>query len=151
MWSQTRLRTRAPRLDRVCGDGWLAIGDAARFIDPVFSSGVSIAMHSARFAAELIGAAHFSGDYRRSTFLPYEDDLMASAAIWDDFTRLFFYNTDVIYTAGLDPTYLELYDADLYDVWVDITKGRIEQPSQVIRDRFGGQYVFSDLKHGNFI
>jgi len=78
------------RLDRVCGDGWLAIGDAARFIDPVFSSGVSSAMHSARFAAERIGAAHFSGDYRRSTFLPYEEDVMAGAAIWDDFTRLFY-------------------------------------------------------------
>lgn len=70
---------------------------------------------------------------------------------WDDFTRLFFYNTDVIYTAGLDPTYLELYDADLYEVWVDITRGRIEQPGQLIRERFGGQYVFSDLKHGDFI
>lgn len=70
---------------------------------------------------------------------------------WDDFTRLFFYNTDVVYTAGLDPTYLELYDAELYDVWVDITKGRIEQPSQIIRERFGGQYIFSDLKHDDFI
>jgi asparagine N-glycosylation enzyme membrane subunit Stt3 len=70
---------------------------------------------------------------------------------WDDFTRLFFYNTDVIYLAGLDPTYLELYDADLYNEWVDITKGRVEQPSQAIRERFGGQYVFSDLKHGRFI
>ncbi len=70
---------------------------------------------------------------------------------WDDFTRLFFYNTDVIYLAGLDPTYTELYDADLYNEWVDITKGRIEKPSQAIRERFGGEYVFSDLKHGNFI
>ncbi len=70
---------------------------------------------------------------------------------WDDFTRLFFYNTDVIYLAGLDPTYLELYDADLYEEWVDITRGRVEQPSQVIRERFGGEYIFSDLKHGRFI
>ena len=70
---------------------------------------------------------------------------------WDDFTRLFFYNTDVIYTAGLDPTYLELYDADLYDTWVDITRGRIEQPSQIIRKQFGSQYVFSDLDHDHFI
>ncbi len=70
---------------------------------------------------------------------------------WDDFTRIFFYNTDVIYLAGLDPTYLELYDADLYNEWVDITKGRVEAPGQIIRDRFQGEYVFSDLKHGKFM
>jgi FADH2 O2-dependent halogenase len=78
------------RLDQVCGDGWLAVGDAARFIDPVFSSGVSVAMHSARFAAERIDAAHASGEYGRATFLPYEDQLLAGAAIWDDFIRLFY-------------------------------------------------------------
>jgi asparagine N-glycosylation enzyme membrane subunit Stt3 len=70
---------------------------------------------------------------------------------WDDFTRLFFYNTEVIYTVGLDPTYLELYDTDLYNEWVDITQGRVEQPSQVIREQFNSQYVFSDLNHGNFM
>jgi hypothetical protein len=70
---------------------------------------------------------------------------------WDDFTRLFFYNTDSIYLAGLDPTYLELYDGELYDEWVDITKGKVEKPGQAIKDRFGGEYVFSDLNHGNFI
>jgi intracellular septation protein A len=70
---------------------------------------------------------------------------------WDDFTRLFFYNTDVVYTVGLDPTYLELYDADLDNEWVDITQGRVEQPGQVIRERFGSQYVFSDLNHDDFI
>ncbi len=70
---------------------------------------------------------------------------------WDDFTRLFFYNTEDIYLAGLDPTYMELYDAALYDEWVDITKGRVEQPGQIIHGRFGGEYVFSDLKHGSFI
>jgi FADH2 O2-dependent halogenase len=78
------------RLDRVCGDGWLAVGDAARFLDPVFSSGVSVAMHSARDAAERIGIALESGDASRETFLPYEDHVFTSAAIWDDFVRLFY-------------------------------------------------------------
>jgi FADH2 O2-dependent halogenase len=78
------------RLDRVCGDGWLALGDAARFIDPVFSSGVSVAMHTARFAAERVESAIVGGDASRTTFLPYEDKLMAGAAIWDDFIRLFY-------------------------------------------------------------
>jgi FADH2 O2-dependent halogenase len=78
------------RLDRVCGDGWLAVGDAARFIDPVFSSGVSVAMHGARSAAEHIRAALDAGDVSRPTFVPYEDKLLTGGAIWDDFVRLFY-------------------------------------------------------------
>jgi hypothetical protein len=70
---------------------------------------------------------------------------------WDDFTRLFFYNTSNLYTLGLDPTYMELHDAGLYDEWVDITRGRIDQPSRAIRERFGGEFVLSDLEHGSFL
>src|SRR6266699_1245450 len=32
---------------RVAGDGWALVGDTAGFIDPVFSSGLFIGMHSA--------------------------------------------------------------------------------------------------------
>ncbi|MEQ1854872.1 MAG: NAD(P)/FAD-dependent oxidoreductase [Longimicrobiales bacterium] len=77
-------------LERVCGDGWLAIGDAARFIDPIFSSGVGVAMHGARAAAERIQVALAKGDVSREVFLPYEAHLAASAAIWDEFIGLFY-------------------------------------------------------------
>jgi FADH2 O2-dependent halogenase len=78
------------QLEKVCGNGWLAIGDAARFIDPIFSSGVSAAMHTARFTAERIQVALESGDTSRATFLPYEEQMLADAAIWDDFIRFFY-------------------------------------------------------------
>lgn len=70
---------------------------------------------------------------------------------WDDFTRLFFYHPEGIYTAGLDPTFLQLADAELYDEWVLITQGKVDQPSAAIRERFGGQYVFTDTNHEAFI
>ena len=70
---------------------------------------------------------------------------------WDDFPRLFFYNTHNTYLAGLDPTYLQLYDKDLYDTWVKITHGEVEQPSQIILTRFSAQYVHTDLNHKNFL
>ncbi len=70
---------------------------------------------------------------------------------WDDFTRLYFYNTHNTYTVGLDPTYLQLYDPDLYDLWVDITKGRFEAPGQTIVETFGANFVITDLKHESFI
>ncbi len=70
---------------------------------------------------------------------------------WDDFTRLYFYNSDAIYTAGLDPTFMELYDKGLFDQWVEITRGKVENPSGLIRNRFGAQYVFSDTRHDSFL
>jgi hypothetical protein len=70
---------------------------------------------------------------------------------WDDFPRLFFYNTHNTYLAGLDPTYLQLYDSDLYDLWVEITQGNVENPSQIIADTFASHYVHTDLNHGDFL
>ncbi len=70
---------------------------------------------------------------------------------WDDFTRLFFYNSDLVYTAGLDPTFMELEDKERFDLWVDITQGDIDEPGAIIRDTFGASYVFSDLRHGDFM
>lgn len=70
---------------------------------------------------------------------------------WDDFPRLFFYNTHNTYLVGLDPTYLQQYDAGLYEKWVAITRGRVENPSQAIAADFGAYYVHTDLDHAGFL
>ena len=72
-------------------------------------------------------------------------------ADWDDFPRLFYYNTHNTYLAGLDPTYLQLYDEELYELWVEITQGDVENPSQIIATTFGSRYVHTDLNHGDFL
>lgn len=41
---------------RTHGDDWLLVGDAFGFVDPVFSSGVYLAMHSAVLGAETVDA-----------------------------------------------------------------------------------------------
>ena len=70
---------------------------------------------------------------------------------WDDFPRLFFYNTHNTYLVGLDPTYLQLYSPDLYDLWVEITRGDVEHPSQTIANTFDSQFVHTDLNHEDFL
>jgi len=40
--------------DRMAGPGWIMVGDAFAFIDPVFSSGVYLAMNSAEKGADLV-------------------------------------------------------------------------------------------------
>jgi hypothetical protein len=70
---------------------------------------------------------------------------------WDDFPRLFYYNTHNTYLIGLDPTYLQLYDSALYDLWVKITQGDVKNPSQVIATTFGARYIHTDLNHRDFL
>jgi hypothetical protein len=70
---------------------------------------------------------------------------------WDDFPRLFFYNTHNTYLIGLDPTYMQMYDDDLYDLWVPLVRGEVNQPSQFIANVFHARYVHSDLNHQDFI
>ena len=70
---------------------------------------------------------------------------------WDDFPRLFFHNTHNTYLLGLDPTYMQLFDPDLYDQWVEITQGDVRRPSAAIVSLFNTNYVMSDLNHQDFI
>ncbi|MBK7453476.1 MAG: hypothetical protein IPJ46_07090 [Anaerolineales bacterium] len=70
---------------------------------------------------------------------------------WDDFPRLFYYNTHNTYLAGLDPTYMQLYDSALYDLWVDITHGDVEGSSKIVASDFGAGYVHTDLNHEDFL
>jgi ABC-type nitrate/sulfonate/bicarbonate transport system ATPase subunit/flavin-dependent dehydrogenase len=72
-------------MDRVAGDGWLLVGDAARFVDPVFSSGVSVAMESARRAAGVIIRALEKNDVRAAAFDEYTRTLREGMEIWREF------------------------------------------------------------------
>ncbi len=69
---------------------------------------------------------------------------------WDDFTYLFYHNTHNTYLVGLDPTYLQVADPTLWNLWVPITQGMVERPSVLIRESFSAAYVISDVNHEAF-
>ncbi|HEY3174273.1 MAG TPA: NAD(P)/FAD-dependent oxidoreductase [Candidatus Polarisedimenticolia bacterium] len=48
---------------RIAGDGWVLVGDAFGFLDPIYSSGVLLALKGAELASESIGAAFETGDF----------------------------------------------------------------------------------------
>jgi hypothetical protein len=101
----------------------------------------------------------FSGTTLHQTFAGASGWLAANAepgsivfqTDWDDFPMLFFFNPSNRYIVGLDPTYMELHDRQLWDEWVAITRGQVEQPGAAIRSRFGATHVVSDLEHEDFI
>jgi flavin-dependent dehydrogenase len=60
------------RATRMTGDGYLMIGDAYAFIDPVFSSGVFLAMNSGELGAEVVDEALRTGDVSARNLRRYE-------------------------------------------------------------------------------
>jgi hypothetical protein len=70
---------------------------------------------------------------------------------WDDFPRLFYYDSTHNYVSGLDPSYLHEKDPGLSSLYDRITLGKEEDPGPLIRQRFGARYVFSDNDHHDFL
>ena len=60
------------RAERMTGDGYLMVGDAYAFIDPVFSSGVFLAMNSGELGAEVVDEALRNGDVSARSLRRYE-------------------------------------------------------------------------------
>jgi flavin-dependent dehydrogenase len=51
------------RSKQMAGDGWVMVGDAFCFLDPIYSSGVMLALKSGEWAADAIHDALEAGDY----------------------------------------------------------------------------------------
>lgn len=55
------------RCDHVAGDGWVLVGDAFGFLDPIYSSGVFLALKSGEMAADAVINGFSSGDLSGKT------------------------------------------------------------------------------------
>jgi flavin-dependent dehydrogenase len=106
-------------MHRITDDRLVLIGDAARFVDPIFSTGVSIALNSSRFASADVVAGLESGDLSRSAFATYETTIRRGTKNWYNFISVY-YRLNVLFTAFVnDPRYrldvLKLLQGDVYE------------------------------------
>lgn len=76
--------------ERLAGDRWILVGDAAAFIDPVFSTGVYLGMIGAFKAVEAILPALEKRQFSRSDFVGYERWVMRGVRTYRDFVRDFY-------------------------------------------------------------
>jgi flavin-dependent dehydrogenase len=60
---------------QTCGDGWVMIGDARAFLDPIYSSGLYLTLGSAELAAQCIDEALRCGDVRAARLGRFEPAL----------------------------------------------------------------------------
>jgi len=106
-------------MKQITGDRIVLVGDAARFVDPIFSTGVSIALNCSRFAHKDILKALETGNYSRESFQEYESLLKRGTRNWYNFITVY-YRLNVLFTAFVaDPRYrldvLKLLQGDVYD------------------------------------
>ena len=65
------------RSSRIAGDGWVLVGDAFGFLDPIYSSGVFLALKSGELAADSIHAALEAGDTSAARLGAHGPDFLA--------------------------------------------------------------------------
>jgi FADH2-dependent halogenase len=70
---------------RFCGKGFLCVGDAHRFIDPIFSFGVYVTMKEAAFAAQAV-KGYFGGENRdtRTPFAEHQRSMEQAIDLLED-------------------------------------------------------------------
>ena len=106
-------------MKQLCGDRFMMVGDAGRFVDPIFSTGVSIALNSSRFGHVDVIKALESNNFARESFSEYETKLRRGTKNWYDFITVY-YRLNVLFTYFIsDPRYrldvLKLLQGDVYD------------------------------------
>ncbi len=106
-------------MKQLAGDRFMLIGDAGRFVDPIFSTGVSIALNSARFAHKDVLAALEKDDFSRESFSSFEHTLRLGTKNWYEFITVYC-RLNVLFTYFVnEPKYrldvLKLLQGDVYD------------------------------------
>src|SRR5207247_2969625 len=77
-------------IDQLVGPGWLLVGDALRFVDPVFSTGVDVAMYSANYGFEAIDAVLKGEQDEQAALASYEQRVGAGVQAWYDLIAMFY-------------------------------------------------------------
>ncbi len=70
------------RVEKLAGDGWIVLGDAAGFLDPLFSTGAHLAMGGAVRAAAAIDEALTANDVSAARFAHYAAGLRAAGDLF---------------------------------------------------------------------
>src|SRR5437764_2529387 len=92
------------RNTRLAGERWLLAGDAAGFIDPVFSSGVFLAIISAEKAADTLDAALRDESKRRRLFNKYSRSVNRIMDIYLTFVNSWYRRSKEFLEVFLNPT-----------------------------------------------
>lgn len=114
------------------GDGWVLVGDAFGFIDPVYSSGVFLALKSGEMGADTIHAALQQGDLSGEVLGNWQTKYRAGA---DSFRRLVyaFYSPDFSFAQFLKAH--PQFRSNMVDILIgDVFKPGVDEIFEVMGD-----------------
>jgi len=77
------------KVDRYAGPGWMMAGDALRFVDPIFSSGVDVALFTAMYAYEAIEESWRTGNEQKA-FDAFHERANSGVDVWYDTISMFY-------------------------------------------------------------
>jgi flavin-dependent dehydrogenase len=92
------------RNKRLTGERWLMVGDAAGFIDPVFSSGVFLAIMSAEKAADTLEGVLRDESQRRRLFKKYSRTVNRVMDVYLTFVNAWYQRSREFLEVFLNPT-----------------------------------------------
>jgi flavin-dependent dehydrogenase len=92
------------RTSPLCGERWLLAGDAAGFIDPVFSSGVFLAIMSAEKAADALNEVLADEAKRERAFSKYAKSVNRIMDIYLTFVNAWYQRSKEFLEVFLNPT-----------------------------------------------
>lgn len=100
--------------DKRFGKNWAMVGDAGAFLDPIFSSGIYVAMETACKVAGCVHTSLTRGESEGQRQFEQEFEIInAGYALIEKFVRLF-YDPDKLNFAHVDPQSKISYDKFLY-------------------------------------
>jgi 1H-pyrrole-2-carbonyl-[peptidyl-carrier protein] chlorinase len=114
-------------VERIAGPGWLLVGDAVRFVDPVFSTGVDVAMYSANYAFEAIHAVLADEEDEEIACKEYERRLGDGVQAWYDLIAMFYRLRNIFTSYAVRKRFREKV--------VRILQGNLYQPESLERAR----------------
>lgn len=88
LWAPRTLQSYSAAVSKMWGPGYVLVGNATEFLDPVFSSGVTLALESANRAAKLV-ARELSGEHPDWT-VEYEEYMERGIAAFRCFVNAWY-------------------------------------------------------------
>jgi flavin-dependent dehydrogenase len=113
-------------IKQLVGPGWMLIGDALRFVDPVFSTGVDVAMFSANYAFETIDEV-LKGRDEAEALREYDGRVGSGVQAWYDLIAMFYKLRNLFTAFAVRKRFRERV--------VRILQGNLYQPDALARAR----------------
>ncbi|MCB9378344.1 MAG: tryptophan 7-halogenase [Holophagales bacterium] len=107
------------RAKRYSGERWLLAGDAGSFLDPVFSTGVTIALESGIEAARALDRAARAGDFSAGAFRGFERRQRRRFEVYRRFALAFYtpWFRDLFFQPGPPPILFRAVVTVLAGIW----------------------------------